>query len=131
MIILLVLALVFVGIMSWMVATHLLTLVEVMIIVVIIGLLAAMAIPVFYRVKETSIERALREGREVNKEDRKWYFSRVKDMGGKETSTQVAPSGSSLQTVILDGKPFYLLPKDEAEETRIAGKSYWLVPVNP
>ncbi len=108
---------------------------ELMIIVFIIGLLAAMAIPAFQKIRYTSVEKAIVNGDKVDASTRKWYYEHAwtieKRNKGKEKSKSpevidVTEPGL-VQKIEIDGKVFILVPKTEASETEIAGKIYWLV----
>lgn len=130
-ILILIVALVITGLFAWLVVAGLLDLIEVMIIIVIIGLLAAMAIPAYLKVKETNIAKAIQRGDKVSREDRAWYEGK-KNRGTKvEPKETPSPADASVPIVTLDNKRFYLVLKDEAQETRINGKTYWLIPITP
>lgn len=120
-------------------STKAFTFVEIMIVMVIIGLLAAMAIPAIQKVRYSTVEKAVKRG-EATPEQRLWYYkhhwtvekrkkaqedSRVLD---QDSVINVSEPGL-IQKLEIDGKTFVLVPKVEARETEIAGKVYWLVPV--
>jgi len=119
----------YVGLSIYGLIENLISFVEVIIIGVITALLLAMAIPAFQKVKEASISRAILTGEKISIEDRKWYQERKKS--ATLTPSKVAQSVEAqtpIQSIILDGKTFYLIPKTEAQETVINGKTYWLIP---
>lgn len=122
------------------------TFVEIMIVVVIIGLIAAMAIPAIQKVKASSIKKRIDAGMIVTREERQYvkdHYSRSADEKRKEESassevraeeTHSLLDGkrvlTNFQILELDGQKYVLVPKIDAKETEIAGKVYWLVPAS-
>ena len=122
------------------------TIVEIMIVVVTIGLLAAMAIPAFQKVRYISYVKELQSGR-ATPEQRKYIASYEKNnpkqiadsrqtvgpLTRREEPSVVIDSNTqaslAVQTIQVDGKLYILVPKTESRETEIMGKAYWLVKV--
>lgn len=87
------------------------TIVEVFIVLVIIGLLAAMAIPAFTKVRDAARQKAILEK------------ARQEEVVKVEKQV-LPPSGFTIH----NGK-YYLIPKKYYEEVRIDGETYFLVPI--
>lgn len=121
------------------------TFTEVMIVVVIVGLLLAMAIPAIEHVRMHSIEKLVVDGkatREQRHEYEEWTRNRkadtqerldklryeVEEKTREMGSAVISPDSISLQTLKVNGKTYFLLPKQDLQETTIAGQTYWLVP---
>lgn len=131
------------------------TIVEVVIIVVISGMLAAIMIPVFQKVNNDAIiktvqlgagdtlssaERTIYEEEVANGDVKKWIeiHGTAANSGTLHTSTDSStpissPSSMTIPTlpfqhIVISGQSFYLIPKQDANETDIAGKTFWLVP---
>ena len=120
------------------------TLVEVMILVVVIGLVAAMAIPAFVKVRDGSIVKTVQGGGwdSLNEAQKARYRELVKSGAVTRLSPTVqvvtaaayppadAPAVTSpLQTITVGDRRYVLVPKVDAKETEIAGRTYWLVPI--
>lgn len=109
------------------------TVMEMIIIVVIIGLLAAMAIPAFQRVRYSVIEKALQHGESITQAQRQYYWEYRKDhpelIKSPPNNESSAPSSEpSFQRVTIEGKSYYLILKQDVKETEIAGRTFWLIP---
>lgn len=79
------------------------TIVEVMIVVVIIGLVAAMAIPAFQKIRLESISKKVRAGEFVSKEEFTYY---VANKAKVEAPEKVEPP----KTVEINGVTYRLVP---------------------
>lgn len=92
------------------------TLVEIMIVIVIIGLLAAMAIPAFQKVKQNSLERRISTGT-ASRDDWVQYNKLVKDKKAARikpaTMDKVEAEGRSIITI--EGKEYILVTRDGKE----------------
>lgn len=122
------------------------TLVEIMIVVVIIALLAAMMIPALSKVRDSSLLKQAESGQTKDWSESKWNRYReliqerslskgkaekaVRENSAHESPVQPVSSGS-LQRLTIGGKSYILVPKMEAKETEIAGRVFWLVPEAP
>lgn len=121
------------------------TLVEIIIVVIIIGLLSAMLIPAFQKVRRDSIIKAVQVHglSSLTPDQKEMYREWVKD-GTVETywkqnkrptptvaATPVEETTTNIITDSTDGKRYYLIPRSKAKEATIAGESYFLVPVYP
>lgn len=115
------------------------TLVEAMIIIVILGLLAVMAIPAYWKVRDNSIMHMAERGEHLNESQLKRYREIRREKDAEEDKNpssapaeRVTPSRSvgPFQRVQIDGSTFYLVPKQDAKETEIAGKVFWLIPAS-
>ncbi len=107
---------------------------EIMIVVTIIGLLAAMLVPAIQKVREARITKAIKNGEKITPEQRKWYNEFMKDRrtrnGDVDTTSEVpvALEGIPFQTLKVGDKVYVLVPKQNAQETSIGGQTFWLVP---
>jgi prepilin-type N-terminal cleavage/methylation domain-containing protein len=121
------------------------TVVEIMIVIVIIGMLAAMAIPAFMRVRVASLEKAAAQGRTLT-EDERQYLRDHRSMMSKparsersddevQTPMRAArtPATPSLKTLTSNGIQYYLVPKTSGypAELTIGSDTYYMVPVGP
>lgn len=92
------------------------TLVEIMIVIVIIGLLAAMAIPAFQKVKQNSLEKRIATGT-ASRDDWVEYNKLVKDKKATRirpaTMEKVEAEGRSIITI--EGKEYILVTRDGKE----------------
>ena len=95
------------------------TLVEIMIVIVIIGLVAAMAIPAYQKIKGDSRKPKAYVGNVLPR-------SEVSEPAvTKEPTTNAA----GFQTLVVDGVVYYVVPKqDYPKEVEIGGSKYWLIP---
>jgi prepilin-type N-terminal cleavage/methylation domain-containing protein len=84
------------------------TLVEIMIVIVIIGLLAAMAIPAFQKVRDDGIKKKILEGKAtaVEKHD---YFKRHPELRRSIIFSNVEDETPALGTVKIDGKTYQII----------------------
>lgn len=119
------------------------TLVELMIIIIIIGLLAAMAIPAYLKVREASIIKTVQQGNGamLTEAERAIYLEAVKEGHVPQSASPYVESARAyppadmpaqtmpLQTVTVADKRYLLVPKQAAEETTINGCTFWLVPI--
>lgn len=126
---------------------HAWTLIETMIVVVIVGLLVAMAIPAFYKVRDNAIVKTVQGGGwETLSESQRARYRVLKASGevarltDTRATTQVVETPayppadmpaitSPLQTIVVGDKRYVLVPKITAQETTIDGKVFWLVPI--
>lgn len=114
------------------------TLVEIMIVIVIITLLAAMAIPAFQRVKYNSIENRYKKGEKLSKEQLQYLQEYREDHGKKDekfvaiseyTSSSNTSSEIKIDKITIDGKEYYLVPYSSSYDTvDIKGKRFLTVP---
>ena len=113
--------------------------VAVMIAVVIVGLLAAMAIPAYLKVRDETIYKAGLRGEVLNDKERV-IFDRVAREHTKETGTPapalVAPEPArvalrTFQTIVVGDRTYYLVPKQAyPQEIVVDGRNFWLVPTD-
>lgn len=95
------------------------TVVEYMIVIVIIGLLAAMAIPAFVKVKTNSIAKLVYHGQTVSESDYQYlqtHMALVNDEYLKprkpiEREPQVMPQAPTQMIMVIDGKRYRLVPE--------------------
>lgn len=92
------------------------TLVEVMIVCVIIGLLAAMAIPAFQKVKYSSIRSDIQAGVVVSEAQYKWYKEYRKENprqveAEKKPDNQNNVEAEKIDTIVINGKTYKLVPQ--------------------
>jgi prepilin-type N-terminal cleavage/methylation domain-containing protein len=97
------------------------TLIEIMIVVAIIGLLAAMAIPAFMKVKVNRIAKEVYNGRTVSREDYECLQKNITLVNGEylvkrravvEAEPQVMPQTPEKEIVmIVNGKKYKLVPE--------------------
>lgn len=119
------------------------TIVEIMIVIVIIGLLTAMAIPAFVMVRQASIEKAMKHGEYVTDAQRQYVRDRraaghytsvyPKDSDGDapERQERKVPATPGLKTLESNGVRYYLIPKTSSypNEMTIGSDTYYMVPV--
>jgi prepilin-type N-terminal cleavage/methylation domain-containing protein len=99
------------------------TLVEIMICVVIFGLLLSMGIPAFHKVKYNSIEKRIKQGVRVEKEEME-YYKRHKTENKSNTyiSTKVE------EEVKLDNNEYIVIrDKEQIKEVIIDGQTVYLI----
>lgn len=112
------------------------TLMEGMIVVAIAGLLAAMAIPAFVKVRDSSIVKRGDAGQvqDWNKETWDRYRKLKAEQPGASrapaNSSPPSPSFSSLQykRLTIEGKTYILVPKQIVGESQIEGQHYYIIP---
>lgn len=111
------------------------TLVEWMIVVVIIGLLAAMAIPAFQKVREASIMKAGDRGDVQGWDASTWELYRKAKASqvaaGRPERSSEMPASSFLtgySRLTIEGKSYILIPKGEVGETKVGSQVFVLVP---
>ena len=89
--------------------------VNVMIVVCIVGLLSAMTIPAFLKVRERQLVHAYQNGEKLTLR--------------QEQSIAGLIGGPKASTISVNGKTYYLFPKNTPfEEIRLKGTVYILVP---
>jgi prepilin-type N-terminal cleavage/methylation domain-containing protein len=99
------------------------TIVEVVIVIIIIGLLAAMAIPAFHKVRVNSLAKAVASGQTISEKDADYLRKYSSDIprefldkidverGTQKSVIYVAPQTIKFdQTIILNGKTYGLVP---------------------
>ena len=96
-----------------------------MIVVVIIGLLAAMAIPAFQKVKYNAIKQQVEKGVIVSNSDWEFYYKRKveEDNRKKENNETTVPPQEQVRKVELERKI------EEKKTIRIDGKLYEIIPL--
>lgn len=97
------------------------TLVEAMIVLVIVGLLAAMAIPAFMKVRQGALVRAYEKGEKLNLEQMKIvreYYADKKSSSERKTII-VSETTSSPSSPIL-------IPADEISEVTVNGQKFYV-----
>lgn len=95
------------------------TLVEVMIILVIVGLLAAMAIPAYVKVKVNNIAKQVYIGNTVSREDYQYLQQNIEMVNEEyrskkrpvEIERQTMPEPMTPETIVINGKKFKLVPE--------------------
>ncbi len=88
-----------------------------MMVVVILGLLAAMTIPMFQHVRERELIKAHQRGDRLTPEQEKFIEGKL------------SVGGTAISTVSVNGQTYYLFPKGTSfEEMRLRGVDYILVP---
>jgi len=94
------------------------TLVEVMIIIIVIGLLAAMAIPAFHKVRINSLAKSVARGETISDEQRRLLEDNLNHVNDdlRAKITRRAPSVveisvDNFQTIVINGKTYKLVPQ--------------------
>lgn len=92
------------------------TLVEIMIVMVIIGLLAAMTIPAYTKIKYNSIRRDITAGVVVTDAQYKWYKEYRKENprqveAEKKPDNQNNVEAEKIDTIVINGKTYKLVPQ--------------------
>jgi prepilin-type N-terminal cleavage/methylation domain-containing protein len=114
------------------------TFVEIMIVVVILGLLAAMAIPAFIKVGDNSIIKKHDSGVLLSRTEQVRYEEALSRTGSSHIkasrtggSFQAEPSNTLGQygTMDINGEKYFMVPADRIKsKTEINGTYYYLVP---
>lgn len=87
------------------------TLTEMMICTVLFGLIVAMAIPAFQKVRHSSLKRMVERGERLTPEQTEAYRN-LRKRFEKKTSTNKVELEKNYQEIIIDGRTFYLVPKE-------------------
>ena len=94
------------------------TLVEVMILAAIIGLIAAMAVPVHVRLKTNSIAKRVYFGERVSQEEYAYLEQNATMIDDEyryrrkvETESQNIPEDATPKTIVINGKKYKLVPE--------------------
>lgn len=102
------------------------TLVEIMIVVVIIGLLSAMAIPAFQKIKYHSIEKQVKQGIVVSASDWEFYYKTKKDIDKRNKENGVPEQKSIPSQKEVEKREEKVIEK---KLIRIDGKLYEIIPL--
>lgn len=92
------------------------TLVEIMIVMMIIGLLAAMTIPAFMKVRQSCLIKAYKNGKKLSSEEMEIVRSYFKN----NSRTQTPPPETPTATYNV------MIPEDELGEIWFEGKKYYV-----
>jgi hypothetical protein len=98
---------------------------EILIVVVILGLVAAMAIPAFEKVRRQSILKAGDRGEKLTPSQREVYREMKRT---RKVDSQPVSVSLPFEKVRVGDREFYLVRKPE-EQMQVNGEIYWLVPV--
>lgn len=117
-----------------------LTLVEIVIVLVIIGLLAAMAIPAYMKVRDASVVAKARRGETLTESERERYKNAMKrpwvkgaeskqETDPQEKKDPVVPALSLESKAQTPSAAFYFIRSDlPIEKVMIGGKEYLMIP---
>jgi Tfp pilus assembly protein PilE len=112
------------------------TVVEAIVVCIVIGLLVAMAVPAYQKVRDASILKSMEAGntKHFSAKD----FARYKElMALKELALQThknrqtqttPPKDPTTQIMIVEGKSYHLIPKINYQEIKIGDVHYVLIP---
>ena len=103
------------------------TIVEIMIVVVILGLLAAMVIPAVQKVRENAVVKKVEKGMKLS-DGEKVIYKEYLDNGGKKVSKGNTDEVEKSVDVKSNGY-IVIKNKNDIKEVQINGETVYLVPV--